>query len=162
MLSLIRQLFGSGRATEWDFIKSSVELYPQGPIAILQMKSKEGSLLTGWVNKGYENYPYKHFCKYNFLIKVNLLDKIASPNPDLDMGTIEQYFLGNLRKASVCHLVARIATDEGLNLEMYLENQDIGMITLLNLSNNPNRLVSFTYESKYDSDWSAVSGLFKI
>ena len=143
-------------------MKSSDDLYPAGPIAILRMKSKVGGLLTGWVNKGYEKYPYKNFCKQNFLIKVNLLDNLDNSNPDLDMATVENYFVDNLRKLCVSHLVARLATDNGLNLEFYLEYQDAGLICLRQLSNDQNRLVNFTYENNHDPSWSAVQGLFNL
>ena len=162
MISLIKKLFGSNSKSEWYAIKESKDLYVKGPIAILRMKSKKGLLLTGWVNKGYKDYPYKNFCKQNFLIKVNLLDNPAASNSNIGMDTIEEYFLSNLREACVCHLVARLATDEGLNLEMYLDDRDSAMITLLNLSKNQNNLASFTYENHYDPHWDAVQGLFNL
>lgn len=153
---------GSGRTSEWNAVKSSDDLYPVGPITILRMKSKAGGLLTGWVNKGYKTYPYKNFCNQNFLIKVDLLDKFSNCNSVPDMGTVEKYFVENLRKFCVSHLVARLATDNGLNLEFYLENQDAGMICLLQLSNDQNRSVNFTYENNYDPSWSAVQRLFDL
>jgi len=162
MLTLLGRLFGSNRTAEWNMIKSSDELYPAGPIAILQIKSKKSGFLTGWINKGYKDYPYKTFCKQNFLIKVNFQDSRTTSETNPDMATVEEYFCDNLRKLCVSHLVARLTTDDGLNLEMYLENKDAGMIALLNLSNDPNRLVSFSYENNYDPDWDAVQGLFQL
>lgn len=158
MLTFIRQLFQNKQASEWQTFKASDNLYPAGPIAIITMQSSTGGLLTGWINKGYKDYPYKKFCRNNFLIKVDLGDKAATSTPHMD--TVEKYFLDNLRNACVSHLVARLATDNGLNLEFYLENRDAGMITLLHLSNDPNKLVNFTYENNYDPSWEAVTGLF--
>lgn len=162
MISLIRQLFGSGRKSEWNSFKLSEGVYPVGPIGLISMNSESGGLLTGWVNKGYKDYPYKRFCRHNFLIKVNLLDKLDNSNPDLDMETVENYFIGSLRKVCISHLVARLATDNGLDIECYLENQDAGMICLLQLSNDPERPFNFSYENNYDPSWSAVQGLFEL
>lgn len=162
MFSLIKKLFRSNSKSKWNVIKESEDLYVKGPIAILRLKSKKNSLLTGWVNKGYKDYPYKKFCNQNFLIKVNLLDNLAASNLNIGMDEIEAYFTSNLRKSCVCHLVARLATDEGLNLEVYLDDRTSGMLTLLNLSKDQNKLASFTYESHYDPDWDAVQGLFNL
>ena len=41
------------------------------------------------------------------------------------MDTVEQYFLDHLGKTGITHLVARIATVEGLNLEIYLKGKTL-------------------------------------
>jgi hypothetical protein len=162
MIRILKQLFGGNKNSEWEAIKSSDKLYPPTSISLLKISSKNGSFSTGWVNKGYRDYPYKQYCKYNFLIKVNLHDKIATPNPNLDMETIENYFINNLQEAGVAHLVARLATAEGMNLEIYLENRNAAMVKLLLISENPNKPVSFSYQPNYDPDWKAVSGLMNL
>jgi hypothetical protein len=146
----------------WDDILMTNKIYPDNSISILMLKTESGKAGTGWVNKGYEDYLYKEYCAYNFLIMVDLTDDIAKNNPELDMGTIEDYFVNELRKICVAHIVARLVTDTGMNIEMYIDKHELAMEQLQTLLDNPNRLVTFSCEVSHDPNWEEINGLFDL
>ncbi|MES2656678.1 MAG: DUF695 domain-containing protein [Bacteroidota bacterium] len=120
-MGLFDRIFGRKEVVPpWNEIKNTDKVYPQPSITLLALQTKNGPG-TGWVDMGYKKYPYKKNCRYNFLIKVYFTDSIAGKNPDLDIGTIEDFFIDELRKICVAHIVGRLATDNGLNIEMYLD-----------------------------------------
>lgn len=147
--------------TDWDKIKVSDKLYPRTSISLL-VSTKDGILRTGWINKGYQGYSYKRFCPYNVLIIIDPNDTIAQSNPDIDLDMIEDFFVTELRAICIAHIVARIAIDKGINIEIYTEFQDPIIECLQRIMDSPQRLVSFNYEINYDPDWDAVSGLMTL
>jgi hypothetical protein len=162
-MGLISRLFGDKKEDQiWTTIKTSDNAYPKNSISILILKTKSGGTGTGWVDKAYDKYAYKKYCSFNVLIKVDLADSIAKNNPDLDMGSVEEYFLENLRKICIAHIVARLVTDEGMNIEMYVEKGKQVAQLLQSMQVDKNRLVSFTTEINKDPDWTAVSGLMNL
>ncbi|MDN3657057.1 hypothetical protein QWZ08_15515 [Ferruginibacter paludis] len=162
-MGLISKLLGGKKEDPiWTANKSSDTVYPKSSISILTLKTKRGGTGTGWVNKAYEQYAYKKFCPYNVLIKVDLKDSIAQKNPDLDMRSVEEFFSENLRRICIAHMVARLVTDEGMNIEMYVEKGKQVAELLHEIAINKNRLVSFTTEINKDPNWMAVSGLMKL
>ena len=162
-MGLLEKLFGKkNNNANWLVIKTSEMVYPQKSISILMLKTKSGKMGTGWVDKAYDKYAYKEFCPYNFLIMVDLKDSIAQLRPDLDMETIETFFVEELRKICIAHIVGRLVSDEGINLEMYLEKEKPVMKHLQNILSDSNRLVSFNCEVNKDPEWSAVSGLMNL
>ena len=162
-MGLLGKLFGQKNSNlDWEEIKKSGTIYPKNSISILRLNTKSGNFGTGWVDKAYKDYAYKKYCPYNFLIMVDLNDTIAQSNPDLDMGTIQEYFIEELRKICVAHMLSRVATDEGMNIEMYLEDDDAAMKHLETILDNPERIVSFNCEVNKDPKWTAVSGLMNL
>lgn len=162
-MGLFDKLFSKEETNvNWEEIKKTDKVYPPNSISILMLKTDSGKPGTGWVDKAYDKYPHKKYCPHNFLIMVDLTDSIAENNPDLDMGTIEDFFVDELRKVCVAHIVARVVTDNGMNIEMYLELQEPAMKHLQTILDNPNRLVSFSCEVNEDPKWTAVSGLMKL
>jgi len=145
--------------SKWEEIKKTDTIYPEHSISILRLKTESGKLATGWIDKAYKDYRYKKYCLYNFLIMVDLTDEIAQSNQELDMGTIEDYFVNELRNICIAHIVARVATDKGFNIEMYLEDDDAAVNHLRSILDNPSRIVSFNCEVNIDPKWDAVSGL---
>lgn len=161
-MGLFDKIFGKNKAVlPWDDIKNTDKVYPENSITLFTLQTKNGPG-TGWVDKGYIKYPYKKNCRYNFLIKVDLTDEIAEKNPDLDMGTIEDFFTDELRKIGVAHIVGRLVTDKGLNIEMYLEKLEEPQSHLEFLSKKADRLFSFEIESNEDPWWLAIRGLMKL
>lgn len=150
------------RKVNWDDIDSSASIYPDASISLFTVSSETGETFTGWVDKGYVDYEFKAYCPYNFLIKVDLNDHIASANGDLDMASVEDYFLAELRQIGVSHMVARIATAEGMNIEFYHENYKQTKARLGELMTDDGRLVSFTCEINDDTKWRAVHGLMAL
>ena len=162
-MGLFDKLFGSSKnVPTWDEIKDTENVYPQNSISLLTLKTESGVFGTGWVDKAYLKYPYKQNCPYNFLIKVDLKDTISETNPDLDYGTIEDFFIDELRKICVSHIIARLATDQCANIEMYIENKEKVSNFLQEASQNPNRQFSFTFEINHDPSWAATKGLMKL
>jgi len=162
-MGLFNIFFGPSKSIPaWDIIKDSQEVYPDNSITLFTLVTKSGVPGTGWVDMAYKKYPYKKQCSYNLLIKVDLSDSVADKNPDLDMGTIEDFFTNELRKICVSHMVARLVTDEGMNIEMYLETDEIAKEHLQYLSANPARQFSFTFELAKDPWWLATRGLMKM
>jgi hypothetical protein len=162
-MGLFDKLFSRGNFNaNWEEIKKTDKVYPPHSISLLMLNTDSGKSGTAWVDKGYDKYAYKEFCPYNFLIMVDLTDSIAESNADLDMGTVEDFFVDELRKVCVAHIVARVVTDKGMNIEMYLELQKPAMKHLRTILDNPNRLVSFSCEVNEDPKWNAVSGLMKL
>ncbi len=148
--------------TDWRDIKSTGLVYPSPEISLFVLKTENGSPATGWVNNAYLDYPYKEHAPYNFLIMVDL----TQPNPietaHLDMGTIEDYFVNELRNICVAHIVGRLVTDVGLNIEMYLETLEAPMEHLQTLGESPNRLVHFVCEINEDPEWAVIGGLMAL
>lgn len=143
----------------WEETKLSGDAYPANSISILRVKTKTGKSATGWVNKTYNQYIYKEFCPWHFLITIDLDDSIVINNPDLDMGAIQSFFVNGLRKAGVAHIVARMVTDDGMNIDMYVENDQPAMEYLDKIIADPARLVSFKYAVTKDPEWQAVNHL---
>jgi hypothetical protein len=161
-MGLFGKLYGkSGGIPRWNEIKDTAKVYPKNSISIIQFKLKD-KLGTGWIDKAYVDYPYKINCPYSFLIKVDLTDSIGQKRPDLDMATIEDYFVNELRKICVTHIVARLVTETGLNIEMYLEKGDEVLKYLQTLSKNPERLVSFDFQASNDPKWESIKGLMQL
>jgi hypothetical protein len=160
-MGILDNLFGNNKK-KWNDIKKTDKVYPQNSISILMMKTESGKPSTGWVDKAYKQYEYKKFCPYNFMIMVSLKDSVAQKNPTLDMGTIETFFTEELRKVGIAHIIARVATDDGVNIEMQLEDNKAAMEHLQNILADPNRLVSFNCEVNYDPKWTAVAGLMNL
>ena len=152
-----------GKKENWNEIRETDEVYiKDSAISILMLQTESGENGTGWVDKGYENYKFKKYCPYNFLIMVDFTDEIADKNPDLDMGTVEDFFVEELRKIGIAHIVARVVTDKGMNIEMYIEKMEDSMKRLKEISEDKNRLVSFSCEVNKDPKWEAVSGLMNL
>ena len=162
-MGLLKILFGDkNEIAFWNEVKEKDDAYPKNSISILMVRTGSGKPGTGWVDKGYLNYNYKKFCPYYFLIKVDLTDTIAKSNPDLDMGTIENYFVDNLRKICVSHMVARLVSDTGFSIEMYAETNFLILRKLQSMQTDNNRLVSFEVAIKKDPKWTVIDRLLTL
>lgn len=162
-MGLFDKFFGKKKEhIDWEEIKLSGSPYPVNSISILRVKTNNGKSATGWVNKTYNQYIYKEFCPWHFLITIDLDDSIVINNPDLDMGTIQSFFVDGLRKAGIAHIVARMVTDDGMNIDMYVENDQSSMKLLDKIIADPARLVSFKYEVTKDPKWEAVNHLMNL
>jgi hypothetical protein len=163
-MGLLDFLFNRNKKDKiWEEIKKTDKVYPPNSISILMLNKIDSSEpTTGWFDRGYEKYEYKKFCPYNFLIMVSLQDRIAKRNPELDLGTIENFFVNELRKICVAHIIARFSTDSGINIEMYLELKEPAMKHLQAILENPNRIVSFNCEVSDDPKWTVVSELSEL
>lgn len=153
---------GTNDNVDWLAIKATDKVYPYHAISILKLKTKSGKAATGWLDKSYKEYEYKRFSPYNFLVKVSLHQQSAETDAAIDMEAIQHYFITEVRRVSIAHMVARIVTDEGMNLEIYLEQKQPVIEHLDQLKDNPALFKSFTYEINKDPRWTAISGLMKL
>ena len=161
-MGLLDSLFNkSDKNVDWDKFRTTDSIYPQNSISVFTVDNGNG-IATGWVDKSYSNYSYKKYCPFNLHITVDLTDKIAESNLDLDMGTIEDFFIDELKKICVSHMVSRVATDTGMEIEMYIEKPDPIKEFLSKSNADPKRLFSFTYSIADDPKWDNIKQLMKI
>ena len=162
-MGLFDKLFGKKKNNiNWDESKLSGDAYPVNSISILRVKTNNGKSATGWVNKTYSQYIYKEFCPWHISILIDLNDPIVINNPDLDMGTIQSFFVDGLRKAGIAHIVARMLTDDGMKIDMYVENDQPAIKLLDKIIAAPTRLVSFEYKVTNDPQWEAVNHFMNL
>jgi len=162
-MNFLNLLFGGvNDNVDWLAIKATDKVYPNHAISILKLKTRSGKLATGWVDKSYDEYQYKRFSPYNLLIKVSLPKQSAETATAFDMEVIQHFFITEIRRVSIAHVVARLVTDEGIKLEIYLEYKQPVIEHLDNLKDNPALFDSFTYEVNKDPRWTAVNGLMKL
>lgn len=142
----------------WDEIKLSKDIYPANSITVFLMDTSGGKPATHWVDKVYQNYPYKKECMFNCLITVDFTDEFNS-RQQLDVADIEHYFTAQLRAVCVCHLVARITTDNGINLELYVDDVENAIAKLNELEDSTDKFIHFDCEISDDEDWENVAGI---
>ncbi len=161
-MSILKKIFGKNeKVQKWDEALESDSVYPEESISLVSLQTKNG-IGTGWINKAYLKYPYKTKCRYNIVIEIDLSDDIAQSNSDIDIATIEDFLIDELRKITVTHAVSRLVTETSMTMEFYVENKNDSENFLSNTSNNPNRLFSFNYEVNEDPWWLAVRPILKI
>ncbi len=153
---------GSNEKVDWLAIKATDKVYPNHSISILRLKTRSGKLATGWVDKSYDEYQYKRFSPFNLLVKVELHQQPAEAITAIDMEAIQHFFITEVRRVSIAHFVARLVTDEGMDLEIYLEQKQPVIEHLDQLKDDPALFKSFTYEINKDPRWTAVNGLMKL
>jgi len=146
---------------DWNEIKAdNQQIYPPNSITLFLMDTESGLPGTCWVDKAYADYPYKKECMFNCYISVDLLnDEFNLQKKDLDYADIEDYFTTQLREISVCHIVARITTDNGIAIELYTDDVERVIQKLNEIESDKNRLVNFNCEIYDDESWDNVSNL---
>jgi hypothetical protein len=141
----------------WEEIKlDKKKIYPTNKITIFMMNTESGKPATHWVDIAYKNYGFKNECMFNCYITVDLTDEFNSKKQNLDIVEIENYFKMQLRGVCVCHIVARITTDIGINLELYVDNVENAINKFNELEEDANRLVNFSCEINDDENWENV------
>ncbi|WP_407404764.1 DUF695 domain-containing protein [Chryseobacterium sp.] len=145
----------------WEEIKlDQNSVYPKNEITEFVMEVDNGNLETHWVDKAYAHYAHKKNCKYNFLVLIDVTDEYNSKKDNHDIIKIEKYFDKKLKAACVCHFVARITTDNGMNLEFYIDDVQSAINVLNDIKRNNNRLVDFNCDITDDENWTNVEELF--
>ena len=146
----------------WKEIKlDDKEIYPENSITVFMMETESGKHTTHWVDKAYKNYKFKKECMFNCYITVDFTDDFNSQKQNIDVTEIENYFKNKLREVCVCHIVARITTDTGINLELYVDNVENAINKFNELEEGTDRLVSFSCEINDDEDWENVYEILK-
>jgi|SRR5690554_1513512 len=143
----------------WNEIRLTDGVYPSNSISIVMVTSDSGKPATGWVDLGYKDYQYKKYCPYN--LQFNIWIDESTPE-DLDMGTIEDYFTDILKKECVVHRVARVATDFGMIMDLYIDNPEFAQATLAELSESKDKLVEFGCGFNNDPKWKEYNRITKL
>ncbi|WP_400260876.1 hypothetical protein ACFX5U_12400 [Sphingobacterium sp. SG20118] len=161
MTSFFKKLFARKISpVDWEIVKYSEKVYPENSITLLLLTMPNGSKGTGWVDMAYRKYEFKEFCPYHVRISVDFTDQVADDNADLDMGEIEDFFSDELKKICICHIISRVVSEIGMDIDYYVEVDEPIEQYLRKLSLAKNIFVSFTYKIDFDPKWKKVSHLF--
>ncbi|MBD1431583.1 hypothetical protein H8B06_02000 [Sphingobacterium sp. DN00404] len=153
-MNFLNKLFRKNKTPQdWEEAKKHGKSFPKHSFSLYTLTMTNGEMGTGWVNKGYGNYEYRQFCPYYIEIQVDLTDLVATENPDLDMGTIEDFFTDELNKICICHMVSRFVSENGMYIMLYAEQEEPVIEYLEKIRNDADRLVSFKYALIYDPRW---------
>jgi hypothetical protein len=143
----------------WVELRLTEEVYPANSISVFMTQSESGKPATGWVDLAYKEYAYKNYCPYN--LQFNIWIDESTPE-DLDMGTIEDYFTNILKKECVVHAVARVVTDFGMIMDLYIDNPEFAQIKLGELSESNDKLVEFGCGFNHDPKWKEYNRITKM
>lgn len=142
----------------WKEIKLVNEkVYPANSITVFMMDTESGVPATHWVDKAYTNYAFKNECMYNCYITVDFTDDFNQLKQPLDNAEVEKYFTTKLREVCICHHVARITSDSGINLELYVDDVESALKKFNELEEDSERLVNFDCEINDDPEWVNVA-----
>jgi hypothetical protein len=144
-----------------ESIKESADLYPENSLSIILTQNELGLPVTGWIDLAYENYKFKKCCPYNLQFSVEISENNEESEP-LDLGTIEDYFINELRKVCIAHPVARESTDFGFNMDVYVDNVEIASKKLIEMYEDPNKLVEFGCGFNHDPQWKEYNRIIKL
>ncbi len=161
-MGIFDKFFGKADSINWVEIRKTEIAYPESSLSLLALSDQNGMATTGWIDLAYEDYEFKKYCPVNFLLKIDLSDEIAEQNPDLDMGTIEDFLIDESRKFGVAHMVARLSTAKGMNIEMYSDNAEKVLEHLWTISQKPERKFTFEIDANKDPKWSAFRQLVRL
>lgn len=144
-----------------DSMRESADLYPKNLISVIMIQTESGKPATGWVDLAYVEYEFKKCCPFNLQFSVEISEK-NTESDELDYGTIEDYFINDLKKGCVTHPVARVATDFGFIMDMYVDNADFASKKLTEMYENPNKLVEFGCGINKDPKWKEYIRITKL
>lgn len=142
-------------------IRDSADLYPQNSISVIMVQTDSGKAATGWVDLAYVNYKYKKCCPFNLQFNVEISDSQAESD-ELDFGTIEDYFINELKKGCVTHPVARVTTDFGFIMDMYIDDTKFASKKLAEIYEDPNKIVEFGCGFNKDPKWKEYNRITKL
>jgi hypothetical protein len=142
-------------------IINSMDLYPQNSISILMVQTDTRKAATGWVDLAYEDYKYKKCCPFNLQFNIEISDNNIK-SEEFDYGTIEDYFINELKKGCITHPVARVASDFGFIMDIYIDNAQFASKKLSEMYEDPNKLVEFGCEFNEDPNWKEYSRITKL
>lgn len=145
-----------------ESMKQSPELYPSPSISLVMVTTDSGKLGTGWVDLSYVNYPFKPCCSYNLQFTIEVPDDDEEQEEELDFDTLENYFIQELKKGCIAHAVARVATDNGFIMDVYVDDVDFASKVLTEMYENPNKLVEFGCGVHHDPKWKEYNRITKL
>ena len=144
-----------------ESFKEKTDSYPKSSISIVMAHTDSGKPVTGWVDLGYLDYKYKKCCPFNLQFSVEISDKVDE-SLQLDFGTVEDYFINELKKGCVIHAVARVATDFGFIMDVYIDNSEFASKKLKEMYDDKNKLVEFGCGFNHDPKWKEFNRITKL
>lgn len=141
-----------------ESIKESADLYPENSISVVMVQTDSGKPATGWIDLAYEDYKFKKCCPFNLQFSV----EISENDTDLDFGTIEDYFVNELKEGCITHPVARVATDFGFIMDVYIDNSDFASKKLTEMYEDPKKMVEFGCGLNRDPKWKEYHRITKL
>jgi len=145
----------------WDSIKRSDKVYPENSFSLITTQTENGKPATGWVDMAYLEYKYKKYCPFNLQFSVEISSNNKSLE-DSDIGTIEDYFVNELKKGCVVHPVARVITDFGFLMDLYVDDSEFASETLKKMYESPDKLVEFGCGFNHDPKWKEYKRITKL
>jgi hypothetical protein len=142
-------------------IKDSSDLYPQNSISVVMIQTDSGKPVTGWIDLAYVNYKYKKCCPFNLQFNVEISEN-ENETKELDFGKVEDYFINELKKGCITHPVARVATDFGFIMDIYVDNSEFASKKLNEMYEDENKLVEFGCGFNHDPKWKEYSRITKL
>lgn len=142
-------------------MKESTDVYPKNSFSMLMVQTESGKPATAWVDLAYEDYKYKKCCPFNLQFSIEISDKQAESN-ELDLGAIEDYFVKELKKVCITHPVARVETDFGFIMDVYVDNAESASQMLAEMYEDPNKLVEFGCGFNKDPKWKEYRRITKL
>lgn len=141
--------------------KNSDELYPQNSFSVVMVKTDSGKPATGWVDLAYVDYKFKKCCPFNLQFSIEIIEN-ETESKGIEFKTIENYFIDELKKGCITHLVARVATDFGFIMDVYIDNVEFATKKLSEMYADQNRLVEFGCGFNKDPKWKEYNRITKL
>jgi hypothetical protein len=141
--------------------KESADLYPKNSISVVMVQTESGKPATGWVDLAYVDYKFKKCCPFNLQFSVEIPEN-NTESDELDFGTIEGYFINELKKGCITHPVARVATDFGFIMDIYVDDAELASKKLSEMYEDPNKLVEFGCGFNKDSKWKEYNRIAEL
>ncbi len=152
------------KASIEDFDEAKVDgtVYPVSALTHMEHALADGTIGTAWIDHGYKHYIFKQFCPHFFKIQISLEKLSQDEKETLDFASLEDYFDRKCKEIGVSHLIARFATDYGLDLLFYTEPMDAfeQMWSSLIESNPFNVLLGVEFNA-YDHRWRSASRILR-
>jgi len=138
--------------------KNESKIYPENSISVVMTQSENGMPATGWVDMGYAEYKFKRCCPFNLQFTV----EIPEDNDELDFGTVEDYFVEELKKGCITHPVSRVATDFGFIMDIYVDDAEFASKKLTEMFEDENKIVEFGCGFNKDPKWKEYKRITKM
>lgn len=149
------------KSIDCNSIKDSTDLYPKSSISVVLVQTDSGKPSTGWIDLAYVDYGYKKCFPFNLQFNIEIPEN-QKDSDKLEIETIEEYFVNELKKGCITHLIARVGTDFGLIMDMYIDNVHFASKKLAEMYEDPNKLVEFGCGFNKDPKWKEYNRITKL
>ncbi|MGJ8684266.1 MAG: hypothetical protein ACSHWW_06565 [Nonlabens sp.] len=139
----------------WQEIKAAGKAFPQEKVALVAV-TIDGEPRTGWINTGYKNYPHKEYCETMSVLTVEFEDMNGVSEQDIQL-----YFIEEMNKVCVSHMISRIPTDFGIEMLFYFEDREKALAKFNELYESEDKLVDFGCSLQSDPEWETIEGMME-